>query len=89
MSAAGGAVARKVTIINKRGLHARAASRFVKLAETYDAEISVGRDGHLVSGVSMLAAAPGAEIELIAKGAQAAVAIDALAALVDARFDED
>lgn len=87
-------VAREVTIINRRGLHARAAARFVKLAGDFDAEILVSKDGAEVSGLSimglmMLAAAPGTQIELCATGNQAMEAVDAIAALVAAGFDED
>lgn len=88
-----GALQRLVTIKNRRGLHARAAAKFVKLAEKFAASVSVVRDGTKVSGVSimglmMLAAGPGVAIELRAEGADAAEAIAALAALVDAGFDE-
>lgn len=91
--AAPGALQRLVTIKNRRGLHARAAAKFVKLAEKFTASVSVVRDGTKVSGVSimglmMLAAGPGVAIELRAEGADAAEAIAALAALVDAGFDE-
>lgn len=91
--AAHGALHRLVTIKNRRGLHARAAAKFVKLAEKFAASVSVVRDGTKVSGVSimglmMLAAGPGVAIELRAEGADAAEAIAALAALVDAGFDE-
>ncbi len=87
-------VAREVTIVNRRGLHARAAARLVKLAGDFDAEIMVGKDGAEVSGLSimglmMLAAAPGTQIELCATGNQATEAVDAIAALVAAGFDED
>ena len=87
-------VAREVTIVNRRGLHARAAARFVKLAGDFDAEILVSKDGAEVSGLSimglmMLAAAPGTQIELCATGNQAVEAVDAIAALVAAGFDED
>ncbi|MBE9555802.1 MAG: HPr family phosphocarrier protein [Proteobacteria bacterium] len=87
-------VAREVTIVNRRGLHARAAARFVKLAGDFDAEILVSKDGAEVSGLSimglmMLAAAPGTQIELCATGNQAMEAVDAIAALVAAGFDED
>ncbi len=92
-AAAHGALQRLVTIKNRRGLHARAAAKFVKLAEKFAANVSVVRDGTKVSGVSimglmMLAAGPGVAIELRAEGADAAEAIAALAALVDAGFDE-
>ena len=91
--AAHGALQRLVTIKNRRGLHARAAAKFVKLAEKFAASVCVVRDGTKVSGVSimglmMLAAGPGVAIELRAEGADAAEAIAALAALVDAGFDE-
>lgn len=92
-AASSGAIQRLVTIRNRRGLHARAAAKFVKLAEKFAATVSVVRDGNKVSGVSimglmMLAAGPGVAIELRAEGADAPQAIAALAALVDAGFDE-
>jgi phosphocarrier protein HPr len=85
---------RSATIKNRRGLHARAAARFVKLAWEYDAEVSVVKNGATVSGRSimglmMLAAGPGTEIELRATGPQAESAVAALAALIDGGFDED
>jgi phosphocarrier protein len=91
---AGPTMRRTVTIRNQRGLHARAAARFVKVAQTFDAEISVEKDGTTVSGRSimglmMLAAAPGTEIVLSASGPQAADALEALARLVAGRFEED
>jgi phosphocarrier protein len=92
--AAEGRLERTVTIVNKRGLHARAAAKFVKLAgEFEDTSIDVTRNGTCVCGVSimglmMLAAAPGSEIALSASGPQAAAALDALADLVGRGFDE-
>ena len=85
---------RTVEIINKRGLHARASAKFVKLAADYDAEVTVSREGHSVDarsimGLMMLAAGPGAQIEIAAEGPEADEALDALAALVEARFDEE
>ena len=85
---------RTVTICNRRGLHARAAARFVKLADQFDAEIVVAKSGTSVSGRSimglmMLAAGPGTSIELRGSGAEAERAIDALAALICGGFDED
>jgi phosphocarrier protein HPr len=87
-------VRRTVTICNKRGLHARAAARFVKLAYTFDAEIMVAKNGAAVSGRSimglmMLAAGPGTAIELRATGREAELAIAALAELICGGFDED
>ena len=87
-------VNRTVEIVNKRGLHARASAKFVKLAATFDAEVRVSRDGQTVDarsimGLMMLAAAPGCCIDIVAEGAQAGEAVDALVELVAARFDED
>lgn len=86
--------ARTVEIINKRGLHARASAKFVKLAASFDAEVTVAKDGQSVDarsimGLMMLAAGPGSAIAIQAEGKEAAAAVDALAALVAARFDED
>lgn len=86
--------ARRVTILNKRGLHARAAAKFVKLAAQFQAEVTVVKDGTAVSGRSimglmMLAASPGTDLQLTASGADAEAALAALAALVAAKFDED
>ena len=88
-----GAVQRTVTICNKRGLHARAAARFVKLAWQFDAEVTVRKNGTTVSGRSimglmMLAAGPGTAIELAATGRDAERAVAALADLVTGGFDE-
>ena len=90
----GDAITRRATIRNQRGLHARAAAKFSKLAGTFDAEIEVSRNGTSVSGVSimglmMLAASTGTEIRLSATGPQAEAAIDALNALIEAKFEED
>ena len=89
-----GTVCREATICNQRGLHARAAARFVKTAGLFDAEVWVRKNGIEVSGRSvmglmMLAAAPGTVISLSAKGPQAEAAVTALAKLVECKFDED
>jgi phosphocarrier protein len=83
-----------VEIVNKRGLHARASAKFVKLASTFDAEVRVSKDGQTVDarsimGLMMLAAGPGCCIEIEADGAEAAAAVTALQELVAAKFDED
>ena len=85
---------RTVEIVNKRGLHARASAKFVKLATEFDAEVRVSRDGSSVDarsimGLMMLAAGPGCCIEIEADGPEAAKAVEALAALVADRFQED
>ena len=85
---------RTVEIINKRGLHARASAKFVKLAADFDAEVTVTRDGQSVDarsimGRMMLGAGPGSELELSAEGTQAEEALEALCELVANRFEED
>ncbi|HVC55645.1 MAG TPA: HPr family phosphocarrier protein [Stellaceae bacterium] len=85
---------RAVEICNQKGLHARAAARFVKTAGQFDAEIWVRKNGTAVSGRSimglmMLAAASGAVIEITATGRDAAAAVATLARLIECKFDED
>ena len=85
---------RVATICNQRGLHARAAARFVKTAGLFDAEVRVRKNGTEVSGRSimglmMLAAAPGSVIELAATGRQAEAAVIALTELIECKFDEE
>ena len=85
---------RVVTICNQRGLHARAAARFVKTAGQFDAEVTVRKNGTEVSGGSimglmMLAAAPGTVVELVGTGRQAEAAVTALADLIECKFDEE
>ncbi|MCW5744705.1 MAG: HPr family phosphocarrier protein [Alphaproteobacteria bacterium] len=85
---------RTLTIANKRGLHARAAAKFVRLAAQYDAAVKVAHGGQEVSGLSimglmMLSAAMGSQIQISAVGRQAPEALEALANLVQSRFGED
>lgn len=85
---------RTVQVCNARGLHARASAKFVKTAAQFDAEIRVLKDGQTVDaqsimGLMMLAAGPGADLEIAAEGPQAREAVDALAALVECRFEEE
>ncbi len=87
------ALTRSLTIVNRRGLHARAAAKFVTLAERFGASVDVVRDGQSVSarsimGLMMLGAGKGATILLQADGWDAKEALDALAALVEAGFNE-
>jgi phosphocarrier protein len=89
-----GAVTREIPIINKRGLHARASAKFVKMVEEFDAEITVTRGGESVGGNSimglmMLSAGPGTTITVSATGAQAEAAVAALAELVGNKFNEE
>jgi len=85
---------REVLIVNQRGLHARASAKFVQTASSFDADISVEKDGMTVGGTSimglmMLAASPGCRIRISATGPQAEAAIRALEALVSDRFGEE
>lgn len=82
-----------LTMVNQRGLHARAAAKFVRTAEQFGADITVSKDGHSVSGKSimgllMLAATHGSSVEVELTGADAKEAANALAALVDNGFGE-
>ena len=86
-------VSRGVTVVNARGLHARAAAKFVDLAKRFDAEIEVSRDGVAVSGLSimglmMFAAGPGSRLEIRASGREAVAVVGALARLVESSFHE-
>jgi phosphocarrier protein len=86
-------VERSVQIVNKHGLHARPAAEVVKVASRFASEITIVRDdlevnGKSIMGVMMLAAEFGATITLRAEGTDAEAALEALAALVAARFGE-
>jgi phosphocarrier protein len=83
-----------VVVENTLGLHARPASLFVKLASRFAAEITIGRDGHVsdgksIIGVLMLGAGPGTTLSLTARGQDARQALDALEALFRSRFGEE
>jgi phosphocarrier protein HPr len=84
----------RVTIRNRKGLHARASAKFVKCADSFNADVRVTRDDRTVGGSSImslmaLAAGPGTELYLEADGPEAPEAIDALVALVEAGFGEE
>ena len=88
------ALTRDVTIVNKKGLHARASAKFVQTAEQFDAAIIVTHRSETVGGTSimglmMLSAGPGSNITIQATGKQAVAAVDALCALVANRFGEE
>jgi phosphocarrier protein len=81
-------------IANQRGLHARAAAKFVKLAESFSSEIIIVKENMRVSarsimGLMMLAASCGSEIKICAVGEDAIAAVDALSDLVKRKFDEE
>lgn len=86
-------VRRTITIINKLGLHARAAAKLVATASEYQSTVKISRKGRQVDAksimpVMMLAASKGVEIELIADGEDEAEAIEALTALIEDYFGE-
>jgi phosphocarrier protein len=88
------AVERRLTIVNTKGLHARASAKFVQCAGKFDAQITVSKDGQTVSGTSimgimMLGAGPGSDVVVRARGRQAFEAVAALEALIVSRFGED
>jgi len=81
-------------IVNRLGLHARAAALLVQTASKFDAEVTIAKDGQTVNGrsimgVMMLAAEQGSHIEVAASGRQAREAVEAIRALVAARFHEN
>lgn len=86
-------IRRPITIINKLGLHARAAAKLVATASDFESSIQVSRndrkvDAKSIMPVMMLAASQGTEVELIADGPDESEAIEALAALIDDYFGE-
>ncbi len=83
----------QVTIINKLGLHARAAAKFVGCTTAYDCAVRAGRDGQMVDGksimaVMMLAAGQGTVLDLEIDGEDEEAALTALQTLIGNRFDE-
>jgi len=88
-----GSAQRSVTIVNQKGLHARAAAKFVRLAQGFDVTLKVAAKGQTVSGHSLmglmlLAAGPGTRLSIAAEGRDAEAAVVALAKLVADGFDE-
>lgn len=81
-------------IRNRLGLHARAAGLLVRMANRYQSEISIEKDGIVanaksIMGVMMLAAARGSQVRIRAEGSDARRAVRALGRLIDRRFGED
>jgi phosphocarrier protein HPr len=84
---------KKVTIINRLGLHARAAAKFVKLANRFNASVKIEKDGILIDGKSILgiltlAAVQGTIITMTISGADEKSALKALISLIENRFEE-
>jgi phosphocarrier protein len=87
-------ISKELTIINKLGLHARAAAKLVSLASTFDADIRVARDeksvnGKSIMGVMMLAASQNTRITITADGNDERAAVEKIEALVADRFGEE
>jgi phosphocarrier protein len=84
----------KIIIINKLGLHARAAAKFVALASRFSSDVQVAKqdrvvNGKSIMGIMMLAASKGSELELIISGEDEMEACDALKTLINDRFGEE
>jgi phosphocarrier protein len=84
----------RITIINKLGLHARAAAKLVSTATAYGCDIKAGKDGQMVDAKSimsimMLAASKGTELDFQFDGADEQKAMAAITELINNRFDED
>lgn len=85
---------REVTVINRLGLHARAASRFVHLASTFQSHVNLSRgaqtvDGKSIMGVMLLAARTGTPLTVSADGSDEETALDTLCGFVASGFGED
>ena len=84
----------RLKILNEKGLHARAAAKFVELVDAFDVSLVVKKDnleasGDSIMGLLMLAASRGTEIELVASGLEAAETLSALSDLIENRFGEE
>lgn len=87
-------VSKKIIIVNKLGLHARAAAKFVTMASVFESEVQLAKgdrvvNGKSIMGVMMLAAAKGTELELIANGKDEGEALVMLSELIAKRFGEE
>ena len=87
-------ITESITIINKLGLHARAASKLVNCASQFESEVTIGKKDNQVNaksimGVMMLAASKGVELEIEVDGADEQICRDALVELINNRFGEN
>lgn len=85
---------KEVLIRNRLGLHARAAVKLVELAQSFDAQVMLTKNGQTVTadsvmGILLLDSSQGEQITVSAKGSQAQQAFEAVTALIEAGFDED
>lgn len=86
-------VERELTIINRLGMHARAAAKFVSLASRFESEIELEKgnrrvNGKSIMGVMMLAASRGSTVRLLVDGSDETEAVDSLSELIESRFGE-
>ena len=82
------------TIVNEKGLHARASAKFVDMVEQFDASATIQKDGvdacgDSIMGLLMLVASKGTQVDITTEGAQAQELLNALGALIANRFGED
>ncbi|MFK8077082.1 MAG: HPr family phosphocarrier protein [Granulosicoccus sp.] len=87
-------ITRELQIINKLGLHARAAAKLVKLSSSFASNIDIEKEGQRVNsksimGVMMLAAGCGSMVTLTVEGEDETDAMDAVTDLINRRFDEE
>lgn len=87
-------IRRDLEIVNRLGLHARAAAKLVKLSASFTSNIDIEKDGQRVNsksimGVMMLAASHGSTVTVYADGPDEGQALEAISDLIDRRFDED
>ena len=87
-------ITRELQIVNKLGLHARAAAKLVKLSSSFASDIDIEKEGQRVNsksimGVMMLAASCGSDVILRAQGVDEVESIKAIVDLINRRFDED
>jgi phosphocarrier protein HPr len=87
-------VSKQITIVNKLGLHARAAAKFVSLASSFNSNIQVAKDGKTVNGksimgVMMLAASQNSQITVSAEGDDEKLALEKIQHLIADRFGEE
>ncbi len=85
---------RNFTIINRLGLHARAAAQFVKTASQFSAEVTLAKDdievnGKSIMGILLLAAPKGTEVSVVVDGSDEEQAMNVIAALIEDGFGED
>ncbi len=86
-------ICREITIINKLGLHARAAAKFVTMASVFECDVRLVKgerevNGKSIMGVMMLAAGRGSQLEIVADGKDEQQAVCMLTELVEKRFGE-